>query len=512
MAKKNWYVSLFLSIFLAAIPAMSTDSNSPIADVVFGPDSILIQPKINHDGITLRVAGPEGMMVERYFKAGSTPYLEWNRAVADGSYTYEIWVTPAGEKKVRDNTPIGANQGEPAPVSQTGYFRVLNGSIITPDIGSESGNTVDDIVHLDDVIIDGSLCVGNDCVNGEAFGSDTMLLKENNLRIYFNDTSSIAGYPTNNWRIIINSDLSGGGEYFAIQDADEMNKIFVAEGGAPEGSLYIADNGDVGLGTSTPTYELHISDGDSPTVRLDQNTSFGWPAQKWDLAGNESNFFIRDATHASKMPLRIVPDSPTNTLFLNSNGRVGIGTRAPESKLELEATGEDVQLLLDRTDGAEAQITAKANVVNIGSRTNHQIRFFVNQTTRMSLLTDNSLTMASGAECTAAGVWQNASSIQLKENIESIGESEAIDALEKLNPVKYNYKVDKEEQYLGFIAEEVPQLVSTKDRKTMSPMDVVALLTKVVQSQRRTMEQQQRTIKNLTQKVEELDRKINKEK
>ncbi len=60
----------------------------------------------------------------------------------------------------------------------------------------EDGNTLADIVQLDDVIIDGSLCVGNDCVTGEDFGYDTIMLKENNLRIYFNDTSSIAGYAT----------------------------------------------------------------------------------------------------------------------------------------------------------------------------------------------------------------------------------------------------------------------------------------------------------------------------
>ena len=35
----------------------------------------------------------------------------------------------------------------------------------------------------------------------------------------------------------------------------------------------------------------------------------------------------------------------------------------------------------------------------------------------------------------------------------------------------------------GFIAEEVPELISTKDRKGLSSMDIVAVLTKVVQEQ-----------------------------
>ena len=54
------------------------------------------------------------------------------------------------------------------------------------------GPVVEDILHYDDVIVDGSLCVGFDCVNGESFGFDTIRVKENNTRIRFYDTSTSA--------------------------------------------------------------------------------------------------------------------------------------------------------------------------------------------------------------------------------------------------------------------------------------------------------------------------------
>ena len=60
----------------------------------------------------------------------------------------------------------------------------------------EDGNGADidgglaDVVHNDDVIVDGSLCVGFDCFNGYSFGFDTIVLRENNLRIVF-DASPI---------------------------------------------------------------------------------------------------------------------------------------------------------------------------------------------------------------------------------------------------------------------------------------------------------------------------------
>jgi hypothetical protein len=91
------------------------------------------------------------------------------------------------------------------------------------------------------------------------------------------------------------------------------------------------------------------------------------------------------------------------------------------------------------------------------------------------------LHMASGARVTTGGVWTNASSREYKENIESLGTGEALTTLASLDPVKFNYKADVSEKHLGFIAEDVPELVATKDRKGLSPMDIVAVLTKVVQ-------------------------------
>jgi len=91
------------------------------------------------------------------------------------------------------------------------------------------------------------------------------------------------------------------------------------------------------------------------------------------------------------------------------------------------------------------------------------------------------LEMASGARVTIGGVWTNASSRDYKDNIEALATEEALDTLKELNPVKFAYKRDRTEKHLGFIAEEVPELVSMKDRKGLSPMDIVAVLTKVVQ-------------------------------
>jgi len=215
-----------------------------------------------------------------------------------------------------------------------------------------SGQASADIQHLDDVIITFSLCVGNDCVNGENFGFDTMRLKENNLRVHFDDTSVSASFPRNDWRIVINDTSNGGGSYFAIEDSTAGRIPFRIEAGAPVNALYVEDDGDVGVGTATPVVNLHVVDGNTPTLRLEQNGSSGFTAQTWDLAGNESNFFIRDATHGSRLPFRIEPNTPGDTLYLDSTGRLGLGTNSPADVIHIrDNTGTFFGLTYENVSG-----------------------------------------------------------------------------------------------------------------------------------------------------------------
>ena len=100
-------------------------------------------------------------------------------------------------------------------------------------------------------------------------------------------------------------------------------------------------------------------------------------------------------------------------------------------------------------------------------------------------------------------MWTNSSSRELKDNIESLSVDEATEALAGLDPVKYNYKADESESYVGFVAEDVPDLVATKDRKGMSPMDVTAVLTKVVQDQQQVIADLQRRLEALEAKAAE---------
>jgi hypothetical protein len=99
------------------------------------------------------------------------------------------------------------------------------------------------------------------------------------------------------------------------------------------------------------------------------------------------------------------------------------------------------------------------------------------------------LELASGAYASAGGVWTNSSSRAQKDNITNLGAKDALAALAALQPVQFNYRDDAQESYVGFIAEDVPELVATGDRTGLSSMDIVAVLTKVVQLQQQKIEE-----------------------
>lgn len=78
------------------------------------------------------------------------------------------------------------------------------------------------------------------------------------------------------------------------------------------------------------------------------------------------------------------------------------------------------------------------------------------------------------------------SSRTYKKNIRNLTALQAAAAFSQMNPVQYQYKGgDLDDEHVGFIAEDVPDLVATPGRKGVSALDLVAVLTKVLQEQQK---------------------------
>jgi hypothetical protein len=336
-------------------------------------------------------------------------------------------------------------QADSGPLVQSGSFTVANGAMIAPDAveripvatAMRSPRLAVETLFTDGVSALGGVCAGADCGNPESFGLATAKLKANNTRLKFEDTSTSAGFATTDWQLSANDTFSGGANKFFVEDLTAATVPVVIEGGSPNNAIYVDSTGRIGLRTSTPGRDLTISDPVSSIVRMEQSLS---PFQAWDVVANDANFYVRDVNHEGN-PFIIKTLAPNNSLLIDPSGRIGLGVASPLYQIH-------------HSSGARLD----------------------------------------------AGNWINASSRAVKQDIHELDGDAALTAVKALQPVTFAYKENPAETNVGFIAEDVPDLVATTDRKGLSSMDVVAVLTKVVQEQQRTIEDLQTRLQSLERK------------
>jgi SH3-like domain-containing protein len=192
------------------------------------------------------------------------------------------------------------------------------------------------------------------------------------------------------------------------------------------------------------------------------------------------------------------PTVATDSQVYDDGNQIGIGTTAPKQRLEVngsiqihERNSSVAGLMITQSSGETGYIMHnRASTLTIGAGSVDRITIDRDGNVGVGVARPaHPLEMASGAHATSGGVWTNSSSRDRKENISELSVEDALAALAKLQPVQFNYKNDAQESYVGFIAEDVPELVATSDRKGLSAMDVVAVLTRVIQEQQQRIEE-----------------------
>lgn len=183
--------------------------------------------------------------------------------------------------------------------------------------------------------------------------------------------------------------------------------------------------------------------------------------------------------------------------IFDDGNKVGIGTTTPAQRLEVngsiqinEQNSSVAGLMITQAGGETGYIMHnRASTLTIGSGSVDRVTIDREGNVGIGVARpSNPLEVANGAYLSAGGVWTNSSSRQHKENIASLSAEEALAALVQLEPVHYTYRDEAGEGYVGFIAEDVPDLVASSDRQGLSAMDVVAVLTRVIQVQQRRIE------------------------
>src|SRR5438270_5537712 len=451
-------VLLSLSMLLLIIPitAFAAADGQPVGRMTANAAGLSFQIGADNESVTLTISGPNNFQYSHQFASARSISLrlrDVGATIPDGSYTYEMRLAPRVSDSVRAQIAAARESGDDAALdrirneaglkempAQSGAFTIMNGSLISSDatepsnpsepktkVGlSNPGGTAStqslhnapvkalDVVTADDAIIQGSLCVGLDCVVNESFGFDTIRLKENNTRIKFDDTSTSSGFPNNDWQLTANDSASGGANKFSIDDVTNSKTPFTVTGNSPTNSLFIASTGKVGFGNNSPVLNLHITATDTPAIRQEQTNGGGFTAQTWDIGANEANWFVRDVTGGSRLPLRIRPGAPTSSIDIAASGNVGIGTASPNAHFHSHNATDSNLMLFDSTGsfgtvGVVIESVNDANSVIEPLFYNGSRHVFATGNIGIGVTNPTSpIQHTSGAVLTACGVWTSA--------------------------------------------------------------------------------------------------------
>ncbi len=554
---------LIVAAVLIAVPMAAFAA--PAGKAVGGGSYIEWQLSAGYEKVILTISDPTGEVSTREYAAGKPVSLSLKDlpTAGDGSYTYQLLLVPkvsaalqaqlskareAGNDAAARALLRSAGLAEPNVVS--GAFLVTNGSIVAPDRAEEGigGGTVqansireegpaklgggtsstarpgtpvvNDQVIPDDLIVQGSGCFGFDCVNNESFGFDTIRLKENNLRIKAEDTST-GSFPTNDWQLTFNDSASGGSSKFSVEDITGSRVPFTITAGAATNSMFVDSTGRLGLRTSTPVLDLHINTSNTPAIRLEQNNSGGFTAQTWDIGANEANFFVRDVTGGSKLSFRIRPGAPTSSIDISSDGDVGIGTASPSAALHvLDSTSAASDIVLAENNN-EARISIKNNGTSqkyiLGVNNTNPGLFFISKDAGGGTIVEVNQRLDGGgvASVKVNGSVQAtnvvfSSSRELKNEIDLVDGKETLARLTAMPIAHWSLKTDESAtKHVGPMAEDFYAAFGVgRDNKTISVTDANGVAFSAIQGLAQTLKEKDEELTQLKARMAELEKLV----
>ena len=205
------YIASVLTLF--TINSNAIDINQQGGSIVFD--------EIGVGKLQLKIKSPDNQVKsfevsQNYFEL--SPETLGYKSLLNGQYKYEVAsIVDGGEittglRELNDSvlTKEYTDSVDKQKIYYSGTFTIANDTLVSDFPENNEKGVATDIdgdsraqVIVNDLVVQGSNCVGLDCTTGESFGSDTIRLKENNLRIHFQDTSNSASFPSVRRQIIL---------------------------------------------------------------------------------------------------------------------------------------------------------------------------------------------------------------------------------------------------------------------------------------------------------------------
>jgi hypothetical protein len=239
----------------------------------------------------------------------------------------------------------------------------------------------------------------------------------------------------------------------------------------------ITDSALAGLNKHQSDLEARLAEGLPADVRQAYAAEQG---RITDTAAQSKNAFAKSLVQRARAGGGQITDQAALDSSIENNASVDEAAFNARNQVAADEANASLQNTYKLLDSIQGILDTKAGLgisqENIGSQ--------IYQAALRNML-DRRKAIAGTATSIIGGAV--GSSREFKRDVIDLDEASAVEAFEKLNPVVFTYK-GSGESHVGFIAEDVPDLVAMPGRKSLHPMDFVGVLTKVLQAQQSTIE------------------------
>ena len=236
---------------------------------------------------------------------------------------------------------------------QEGIFNVLLGQITAMDTNCLTGD-----VYLE-LVVDGETLAPREVMASAFYTPESGSLTAD-ARTRGNMT--IPGLLTihQGWGDWLRLEQDAGG-YWIIHNPQSQDRLLVGHQDSSGNYLWnyltIMENGNVGIGTTTPDHRLEVQGGNIEIQNDDADNyiRFHDPGNRWYTMGirqSDGKFYINYGGSLGET---------TDGIIINSNGNVGIGTTNPDSRLTVSGGGMTVN---NDTNGTNLLINNARDVDN----------------------------------------------------------------------------------------------------------------------------------------------------